>query len=75
MTKHFLKIIHQSKLLKYIQPREEQQGFRKNRSTTDAIFIMRRIVEKSIDFNHPAPSGEIGRCYRLFERKRSPRNK
>jgi hypothetical protein len=42
-----------SKLLKYIQPRE-QQDFRKNRSTTDAIFIMRQIVEKSIEFNKPA---------------------
>ena len=42
------------KLLKYIQPREEQQGFRKNRSTTDAIFIMCQIIEKSIEFNHPA---------------------
>jgi len=39
--------------LKYIQPREEKQGFRKNRSTTDAIFILRQIVEKSIEFNHP----------------------
>ena len=25
-----------------------------NRSTTDAIFIMCQIVEKSIEFNHPA---------------------
>ena len=39
--------------MKYIQPGEEQQGFRKNRSTTDAIFILRQIVEKSIEFNHP----------------------
>jgi len=29
---------------------EEQQGFRKNRSTTDAIFIIRQIVEKSIEY-------------------------
>ena len=43
-----------SKLLTYVQPKEEQQGFRKNRSTTDAIFIMRQIVEKSIEFNNPA---------------------
>jgi len=41
-----------SKLLQYTQPREEQQGFRKNRSTTDAIFIVRQIAEKSIEFNH-----------------------
>jgi hypothetical protein len=29
-------------------------GLRKNLSTADAIFIMRQIVEKSIEFNHPA---------------------
>jgi len=34
-TKVFLR-----ELLQYLQPREEQQGFRKNRSTTDAIFIV-----------------------------------
>ena len=43
-----------SKLLQYTQPREEQQGFRKNPSTTDAIFIVRQIAEKSIEFNHTA---------------------
>ena len=37
-----------------MQPREEQQGFRQNRSTTDAIFIVRQIAEKSIEFNHTA---------------------
>jgi len=42
------------KLLQYIQPREEQKGFRKNRSTTDAIFIVRQIAEKAIEFNHTA---------------------
>ena len=36
------------KLLKYIQPREEQQGFRKNRSTTDAIFIMCQILKNPL---------------------------
>jgi len=35
------------RLLQHIQPREEQQGFRKNRSTIDAIFIVRQIAEKS----------------------------
>ena len=79
--KLFTKVIL-SKLLNYIQPREEQQGFRKNRSTTDAIFILRQIVEKSIQFNHPTYlcfvelkksfwSGEISRRYRVFERTRS----
>ena len=33
---------------------EEQQGFRQNRSTIDAIFILRQIIEKSIEFNKPA---------------------
>ena len=33
---------------------EEQQGFRRNRSTIDAIFIVRQIVEKAIEFNKPA---------------------
>lgn len=33
---------------------EEQQGFRQNRSTTYAIFIIRQITEKAIEFNHPA---------------------
>jgi len=43
-----------SKLLQYTQPREEQQGFRRNWSTTDAIFIVHQIAEKSIEFNHTA---------------------
>jgi hypothetical protein len=51
--KLFTKVIL-NKLLQYIEPREEQQGFRKNRSTTDAIFIVRQIAEKSIEFNHTA---------------------
>jgi len=37
-----------------MQPREEQQDFRKYRSTTDAIFIVRQIAEKSIEFNNTA---------------------
>jgi len=51
--KLFIKVIL-SKLLQYMLPRDEQQGFRKNRSTTDAIFIVRKIAEKSIEFNHTA---------------------
>jgi hypothetical protein len=39
--KLFTKVILR-KLLQYTQPREEQQGFQKNRSMTDAIFIVRR---------------------------------
>ena len=53
ILKLFTKVIL-SKLVTYIQPREEQQGFRKNRSTTDANFIIRQIIEKSIEFNNPA---------------------
>ena len=52
-TKLFTKLIL-NQLLKHISPREEQQGFRKNRSTMDAIFIVRQIVEKAIEFNKPA---------------------
>lgn len=32
---------------------EEQQGFRANRSTVDAIFIVRQLIEKAIEFNKP----------------------
>lgn len=32
---------------------EEQQGFRHNRSTVDAIFIMRQLAEKGIEFDKP----------------------
>ncbi|GJQ84770.1 hypothetical protein Trydic_g21170 [Trypoxylus dichotomus] len=34
--------------------RKEQQGFRKNRSTIDTIFIVRQITEKSLELNTPA---------------------
>jgi hypothetical protein len=43
-----------SKLELIIYNTEEQQGFRKNRSTTDAIFIVRQIKEKAVEFNLPA---------------------
>ena len=33
---------------------EEQYGFRKDRSTTDLIFALRLIIEKSWEFNRPA---------------------
>lgn len=32
---------------------EEQQGFRRNRSTIDAIFILKQLIEKTIEFNKP----------------------
>lgn len=41
-------------ITKTINIREEQQGFRKNRSTIDAIFIVKQVSEKSIEFNKPA---------------------
>ena len=52
-TKMFTKIIL-NQLLKFISPREEQQGFRKNRSKTDALFIVKKIVEKAIKYNKTA---------------------
>ena len=33
---------------------DEQQGFRTGRSCTDAVFVMRQIMEKSIEYNRPA---------------------
>ncbi|XP_057672917.1 uncharacterized protein LOC130904270 [Diorhabda carinulata] len=33
---------------------EEQQGFRKNRSAIDAIFVIFQIKEKAIEFNKTA---------------------
>ena len=30
---------------------EEQQGLRNNKSAIDAIFIIRQITEKAIEFN------------------------
>ncbi|GJQ71738.1 hypothetical protein Trydic_g11431 [Trypoxylus dichotomus] len=36
-----------------MQIREEQQSFQKNRSTVDAICIVREIAEKSLEFNKP----------------------
>jgi len=52
LTKLFTSIL-KGKIESLIPIREEQQGFRKNRSTLDAIFIVRQIVEKSYEFNHP----------------------
>ena len=33
---------------------DEQQGFRSGRSCTDAVFVIRQITEKSIEYNKPA---------------------
>lgn len=37
-----------------IEIAEEQQGFRNNRGTTDAIFMIRQIREKAIEYCRPA---------------------
>lgn len=42
------------KLETQITGREEQQGFRRGRSVTDAIFVMKQIKEKSLEYNKPA---------------------
>ncbi|XP_056636715.1 uncharacterized protein LOC130445195 [Diorhabda sublineata] len=33
---------------------KEQQSFRSGRSCVDAVFILRQVVEKSIEYNKPA---------------------
>lgn len=33
---------------------KEQQGFRKNRSTVYAVFIVRQVIKKVIEYNIPA---------------------
>jgi len=38
---------------------EKQQGFRKNRSTVDVTFIVRQIVEKSVEYNKPSYKGFV----------------
>ncbi|KAI4476068.1 hypothetical protein M0804_013899 [Polistes exclamans] len=47
MTKILAKEIEQTGIS------EEQQGFRRNRSTVDVTFILRKIAEKSIKLNKP----------------------
>lgn len=53
MLKVLTKIIA-NKINLYTTFSEEQQGFRSGRSCTDAIFVMRQIVEKSIEYKKPA---------------------
>lgn len=53
VLKLLTKILSQN-LTEQININEEQQGFRRNRSTVDAIFILRQIIEKSIEYNKPA---------------------
>jgi hypothetical protein len=42
------------KLEQIIENNDEQQGFRRNRSTTDAVFVLTQIKEKSLEYNEPA---------------------
>lgn len=53
-TLKLLTAIIKDKIEERLNMAEEQQGFRKNRSTIDATFIVRQIVEKSIEYNKPA---------------------
>lgn len=50
--KLFTKILT-NKISSQVNISEEQQGFRRNRSTVDAIFTLRQMIEKSIEFNKP----------------------
>lgn len=43
--------VEKEKLEERLDMFEEQQGFREKRSTRDATFIIRQIVEKSIEYN------------------------
>ncbi|XP_055389945.1 uncharacterized protein LOC129618936 [Condylostylus longicornis] len=53
LVKLFTKILSQN-ITETAGISEEQQGFRTNRSTVDAIFILSQILEKAIEYNHPA---------------------
>ena len=43
-----------NKINEYTSLADEQQGFRSGRSCTDAVFVIRQITEKSIEYNRPA---------------------
>lgn len=43
-----------NKITSLTQISEEQQGFRNGRSCNDAVFVIRQITEKSIEYNRPA---------------------
>lgn len=42
------------KLQSYLDINEEQKGIRPDRFTTDAIFTVRQIVEKAVEYKVPA---------------------
>jgi len=41
------------KLTNTLTLEDEQQGFRRGRSCTDAIFVIRQLAEKALEFNRP----------------------
>ena len=43
-----------TKINGHISLLDEQQGFRSGRSCTDAVFVLRQITEKSIEYNKSA---------------------
>lgn len=51
--KLFTRILGQH-ILQHTKLCEEQQGFRKNRSTVDAVFVVRQVIEKSIEYDKHA---------------------
>ena len=53
VLKLFTKLIL-NKIQPFLWASEEQHGFKSNRSTTDALFMVRQIVEKSTEFAKPA---------------------
>lgn len=42
-----------NKINNAIALRDEQQGFRSGRFCTDAVFVIKHVAEKSIEYNRP----------------------
>lgn len=41
------------KISEIMEAGEEQQGFRRNISTEDAIFVLRQLTEKIVEYEKP----------------------
>lgn len=52
-TSKLLTKIMTTRITNSIKMSEEQQGFRPNRSTVDAIFTIRQMIEKSLEYQKP----------------------